>query len=219
MFTGLIEAVVPVLALKRQGGGAVLEVELPASFDDVRKGDSISVSGVCLTVLGPVGGTSLRFDVSAESLSRSTISDLRSTSRVNLERALMAGARLGGHIVAGHVDATARVLGIERSGEFWTVWVELQPSFERYVVEKGSIALDGVSLTVARLEPDRFSVAVIPETYRATNMPGWQPGTLVNVEVDIVGKYVERLLGAYRTEIPAAPSTSSDDRLRDLLGG
>jgi riboflavin synthase len=215
VFTGLVEAVVPLIALRKQGGGAVLEVECPKAFDDVKVGDSISVSGVCLTTLDASGRSSLRFDVSAESLSRSTLRSLRRGDRVNLERALKASDRLGGHIVAGHVDATTIVRSLVNSGEFWTVELEIADAFSRYVVEKGSVALDGISLTIAAVGTETFSIAVIPQTYQATNMTGWRRGTLVNVEVDIIGKYVERLLGANLV----GSTSSRDDRLRGLLGG
>jgi riboflavin synthase len=130
---------------------------------------------------------------------------------VNLERALAVGARLGGHVVQGHVDAKAPVTRLESSGGFWTLGVRLGEAWSRYVVEKGSVALDGISLTVASLGPDDLTVAVIPETWRATTLSRRRPGDLVNVEVDVLAKYVERLLGA-------ATASSRDDRLRALLG-
>lgn len=212
MFTGLVEAASEVRALRRQAGGALLEVEAPATFGEVGRGESICVSGVCLTAVPGAGGAALRFDVSAESLERSTLGSLRPGDAVNLERALAMGARLGGHVVQGHVDATAAVTRLENAGGFWTLGVALGGKWSRYVVEKGSIALDGISLTVAALDGEELRVAVIPETWRSTTLCRRRPGDLLNVEVDVLAKYVERLLG------PTAAAPSSDDRLRALLG-
>ncbi len=211
MFTGLVEAASAVRALRRQAGGALLDVEAPAAFGDVARGESVCVSGVCLTAVPGAGAGLLRFDVSNESLERSTLGALRPGDTVNLERALAAGARMGGHVVQGHVDATAPVTRLERAGGFWSLGVRLGEGWARYVVEKGSIALDGISLTVAGLDDVELSVAVIPETWRATTLSRRRPGDLLNVEVDVLAKYVERLLGA-RT------LASRDDRLRALLG-
>ena len=212
MFTGLVEAASDVRALRRQAGGALLDVEAPVSFGEVARGESVCVSGVCLTAVPGGGAGTLRFDVSAETLERSTLGTLRPGDRVNLERALALGSRLGGHVVQGHVDATAAVTRLENTGGFWTLGVALGAAWSRYVVEKGSIALDGISLTVATLGGDEVRVAVIPETWRATTLSRRRPGDLLNVEVDVLAKYVERLLGA------TVPAPSSDDRLRALLG-
>lgn len=212
MFTGLVEAAAPVRSVGRRAGGAVLDVERPAAFGDVARGESVAVSGVCLTAVPGAGDGLLRFDVSAETLDRSTLGALRPGDEVNLERALAAGGRMGGHVVQGHVDATAPVTRLERHGDFWTLGVRLHSSFARYVVEKGSVALDGVSLTVASLAEEELTVAVIPETFRATTLGRRRPGDLLNVETDILAKYVERLLGR------AVPAASPDDRLRALLG-
>lgn len=212
MFTGLVEAAAKVRSVGKRAGGALLDVEKPASFENVARGESVSVSGVCLTAVPGAEGGLLRFDVSAETLQRSTLGALRPGDEVNLERALAAGGRMGGHVVQGHVDATTPVTKLERSGDFWTLGARLAPSFARYVVEKGSIALDGVSLTVASLAEEELTVAVIPETFRATTLGRRRAGDLLNVEVDVLAKYVERLLG--RT----APPSSADERLRALLG-
>ena len=212
MFTGLVEAAAKVRSIGRRAGGALLEVERPPAFGDVARGESISVSGVCLTAVPGAEADLLRFDVSAETLERSTLGALRPGDAVNLERALAAGGRLGGHVVQGHVDATTPVTRLEQSGDFWILGARLDPSFARYVVEKGSVALDGVSLTVASLTEEELTVAVIPETFRATTLGRRRPGDLLNVEVDVLAKYVERLLG--RT----APPSSADERLRALLG-
>lgn len=211
MFTGLVEAASAVRSLRRQAGGSLLEVEAPRGWGEVARGESVCVSGVCLTAVPGAGEGTLRFDVSGETIERSTLGGLRPGDAVNLERALALGARMGGHVVQGHVDATAAVSLLEREGGFWTLGVRLGEAWARYVVEKGSIALDGISLTVASLDADELRVAVIPETWQATTLSRRRPGDLLNVEVDILAKYVERLLGA-----AAAPSR--DDRLRALLG-
>ncbi len=211
MFTGLVEATAAVRVLRRRAGGALLELEAPADWGEGARGESICVSGVCLTVVpGGVVGC-LRFDVSGETLERTTFGSLRPGDAVNLERALAVGARMGGHVVQGHVDATAPVTRLEDEGGFWTLGVQIGEEWARYVVEKGSISLDGISLTIATLDADELRVAVIPETWQATTLSCRRPGDLLNVEVDVLAKYVERLLGA-----AAAPSR--DDRLRALLG-
>jgi riboflavin synthase len=211
VFTGLVEAVGEVRSLRRKEGGALLEVGAPRAFEDVARGESVSVSGVCLTAVPSAGDGVLGFDVSGETLERSTLASLRPGDAVNLERALAAGARMGGHVVQGHVDATAPVTRLESEGGFWTLGVKVGEEWARYVVEKGSIALDGISLTVAVLDGEELRVAVIPETYRGTTLARRRHGDLLNVEVDILAKYVERLLGT----VAGAPSR--DDRLRDLL--
>jgi riboflavin synthase len=211
MFTGIVAALSPVVSLGRRAAGARLAVGRPAGWDDVAAGESIAVSGVCLTALGGAPAEPLRFDLSPETLSRSTLGRLRAGRHVNLERALAAGERFGGHVVAGHVDATTPVTRIARSAEFRTVSFALGREWARYVVEKGSIALDGISLTVAALRESEFDVAVIPHTWERTALGERSVGDLVNVEVDVLGKYVERILEGHRARL------SSDDRLRDLL--
>lgn len=216
MFTGLVEATARVVSLARNAGGALLRVEAPEAYRDAAAGESVAVSGVCLTVL-PDGQRHdvLAFDVSPETLERTTLGGLSPGARVNLERALPASGRFGGHVVAGHVDATTRVVSIVNAGPFVTFTFAVGRSWERYVVEKGSIALDGVSLTVAALRPSEgpaseLDVAVIPHTLRATSLADRAAGDLVNVEVDVIGKYVEKLLGGY------APARA-DERLAELL--
>ena len=211
MFTGIIASKARVARLSRRSEGALLEVERPAGWNDVTAGESIAVSGVCLTALAPSEKGPLRFDLSPETLSRSTLGKAASGTGVNLERALAASDRLGGHVVSGHVDATTVLTGIEPADDFWTVSFALDASWARYVVEKGSIALDGISLTVARLRDDRFDVAVIPHTWEVTTLSDRSVGDLVNVEVDILAKYVERMLEG---RLAAA---SKEERLKELL--
>jgi riboflavin synthase len=220
MFTGLVSAVARVVSLRSGAAGGVLAIERPPAFSDVAVGESLAVSGVCLTVVPAVaGGRELSFDVSPETLHRSTLGGLAPDSVVNLERALAASDRLGGHIVAGHVDGTGEVLAIERSGDSWTFRFSLPAALARYAVEKGSIAVDGVSLTVAALGERSFDVAVIPHTFTATTLGTKKPGDRVNLEVDVLGKYVERLLAARlgETREDGATQEARDERLRELL--
>ncbi|MDL1950817.1 riboflavin synthase [Acidobacteria bacterium ACD] len=213
MFTGIVEAPGRVVGLARREGGAVLTLDRPEAWTDLATGESVSVSGVCLTVLPPGGGRTVAFDLSSETLRRSTLGGLSPGARVNLERAMRADGRFGGHIVAGHVDAASRVEAVLPSGEFWTLRFSLDAAFSRYVVEKGSVAVDGVSLTVAALGERTFDVAVIPHTLSSTTLGERRPGDRVNVEVDVLGKYVERLLAA---RSPRGEG-GSDDRLLGLL--
>lgn len=217
MFTGLVSAVSRVVSLRSGTAGAVLAVERPPDFGDAAVGESIAVSGVCLTVVPPAApGEPLCFDVSPETLSRSALGGLSPGASVNLERALRAADRLGGHVVAGHVDGTAQVLEVERSGESWTFTFSLPAALARYAVEKGSISVDGISLTIAALHEASFDVAVIPHTFTATTLGERKPGDLVNLEVDVLGKYVERLLAARLADTREA-AEARDERLRGLL--
>jgi riboflavin synthase len=220
MFTGLVSAVSRVVSFRSGAAGGVLAVERPPAYSDVLVGESVAVSGVCLTVVPPVaGGESLSFDVSPETLQRSALGHLAPGAGVNLERAVVAGDRLGGHIVAGHVDGTAEVLAIERSGDSSTFRFSLPAPLARYTVEKGSIAVDGISLTVAALGESSFDVAVIPHTFTSTTLGTKKPGDRVNIEVDVLGKYVERLLAARLDESRDAAEAQGarDERLRGLL--
>ena len=193
MFTGLVEEQGRVSALERlDEGGARIVIE--ASFsDELAAGDSVAVNGVCLTALEPGGGT-FAADAMGETLMRSSLGDLEVGSRVNLERALRADARLGGHIVQGHVDGTGEVSSAREDGNALVVSISAPRELLRYVVEKGSIAVDGVSLTVASVDQDGFSVWLIPETRESTRIGSAVSGMRVNLEVDILAKYVEKLI-------------------------
>ena len=196
MFTGIIEEVGAVVDLVPDGDSAVLTIAARTIADDVTHGASIAVNGVCLTVVGwrPAETTEIDFDVMGETLKRSVIGSLKTGDAVNLERAVRAGARLDGHIVQGHVDGTG-VLISRTPGDNWdAVRVGLPTELARYVAEKGSIAVDGVSLTVTGAGPDWFDVGLIPETLRATNLGAKFPGDQVNLETDVLAKYVARLL-------------------------
>jgi riboflavin synthase len=205
MFTGIVEELGEIAEIRDVGDASVLSVRLPVDLvDGARRGDSYAVNGVCLTVTEwSVDGSTatLRFDVMQESLDRSSLGALTPGSHVNIERPMQLGGRLGGHLMQGHVDGVGTVLS-RVPGEHWElVSISVPASMERYVVEKGSITVDGVSLTVVDVtEPGiadpAFSVSLIPETLARTTLGRAAPGTPVNLEVDVIGKYVERLLAA-----------------------
>jgi riboflavin synthase len=196
MFTGIVEEVGEVLAVREDAEVVVLTVRGPTVTADAGHGDSIAVNGVCLTVIDPDGsaGDTFTVELVPETLKRSSLAAVTSGARVNLERAVAAGGRLGGHIMQGHVDGVATLLRripAERSDE---LVFSLPPDLARYVVEKGSIAVDGVSLTVADVTDDTFAVALIPTTLANTTLGVGQPGDTVNIEVDVIAKYVEKLV-------------------------
>jgi riboflavin synthase len=192
MFTGIVEELGEVVAVEPQADAARLSVRGKVVTGDARHGDSIAVNGVCLTV-ADVEGDVFTADVMKETLDRSSLGALEPGSRVNLERAVRADQRLGGHIVQGHVDGTGVVLSRE-PGEHWeVVRLSLPADLNRYVVEKGSITVDGVSLTVVAVDADSFAVSLIPTTLGLTTLGHKQPGEPVNLEVDVIAKYVEKL--------------------------
>ncbi|MDP9399092.1 MAG: riboflavin synthase [Actinomycetota bacterium] len=193
MFTGIVEELGEVTALEHSGDSARLTVAGRLVPADARDGDSIAVNGVCLTVAATTGGA-FTADVMQVTLDRSSLGALRVGDRVNLERPVTLAARLGGHLVQGHVDATASVLARTPGKRWELVRIALPPALRRYVVEKGSIGVDGVSLTVAAVDGDSFTVSLIPTTLERTTLGHRAPGDPVNLEVDIVAKYVERLL-------------------------
>ena len=196
MFTGIIEEVGEVAALDHRGDSAVLQVTASRVVDDLAHGASIAVNGVCLTVVGGQSGEhpAIDFDVMGETLKRSVIGGLHPGDRVNLERAVRADARLDGHIVEGHVDGTGVLLSRTPAAQWDAVRFALPVELSRFVAEKGSIAVDGVSLTVTGVGDDWFDVGLIPETLRATTLGGKVVGDAVNLEVDVLAKYVARLM-------------------------
>ena len=198
MFTGIVEALGEVVGVEHlEGDAARLTVRGGAAAEGVRPGDSVAVDGVCLTVSGDPGtgpNPPLGFDVMGETLRRSTLGERVAGDRVNLERALRVGDRLGGHVVQGHVDGTGRILQRLPGPRWETVRISLPAPLARYVVEKGSIAVDGVSLTVAALSAADFRVGLVPATLQATTLGGKPVGASVNLEVDVLAKHVERLL-------------------------
>jgi riboflavin synthase len=215
MFTGLVEGVGQVRKAVRSRGALVLTVTPLFAVDDVRIGDSLCVNGVCLTVTRSGEGT-LEMDVSAETVSRSTLGGFRAGHRVNLERALRLSDRLGGHLVAGHVDGVGRIARKEPREDSWLVGVQVDPALSRYIIEKGSIAVDGVSLTVNRCRDGYFEVNVIPQTGRETTLLEVGPDERVNIETDLIGKYVEKLLSREdHSPQGRRPSSISIDTLRE----
>jgi riboflavin synthase len=192
MFTGLVETTAQVRSVEPDGDGVRLEVETPLAAE-LAHGDSIAVNGVCLTAVEPDGGR-FRADVMAETLRRSSLGPLGAGDEVNVELALRAGDRLGGHMVQGHVDGTGTVEAVADEGFARLVRVAAPPEVLRYVVEKGSIAVDGVSLTVASVDDAGFTVSLIPETLERTTLGQAAPGRVVNLEVDVLAKYVEKLV-------------------------
>jgi riboflavin synthase len=197
MFTGLVEEIGRVAELRPTAAGARLRVAAATVLEGLAIGDSVAVSGACLTAV-EVGADGFTVECVAETLRRTAIGDLAEGSPVNLERALPADGRLGGHIVQGHVDGTGRVRSAVPEGESVVLEVEAPPELLRYVVEKGSIAVDGVSLTVAGRLADAFSIALIPHTMTATTLDAGALGRRVNLEVDLVAKYVEALSRPYQ---------------------
>ncbi|MCN9240743.1 riboflavin synthase [Streptomyces sp. NPDC052051] len=193
MFTGIVEELGEITAAENLGDSFRFRLRGPVVTEGARHGDSIAVNGVCLTVVEHEGDE-FTADVMAETLNRSSLGALAVGSRVNLERPTAVGARLGGHIVQGHVDGTGTILAREPSEHWDLVTVSLPADLSRYVVEKGSITVDGVSLTVVEAAADRFTISLIPTTLALTTLGVKQPGDPVNLEVDIIAKYVERLL-------------------------
>ncbi|MEV0785839.1 riboflavin synthase [Streptomyces sp. NPDC050423] len=203
MFTGIVEELGEVTAVENLGDASRFRLRGPVVTEGAKHGDSIAVNGVCLTVVDH-GEQEFTADVMAETLNRSSLGALRPGSRVNLERPMALGGRLGGHIVQGHVDGTGRIVEREASENWEIVKVSLPAELTRYVVEKGSITVDGVSLTVVDAGPDYFTVSLIPTTLSLTTLGHKEPGDPVNLEVDVIAKYVERLLG-HRAQEPEEP--------------
>ena len=193
MFTGIIEEVGQIAAIEDTGEFRTLRVKAGAILEGVTKGASIAVNGVCLTVRTFEGG-SFTADLSRETLDRTSLDALRPGTTVNLERPMRADGRFGGHIVQGHVDGVGRILSFARDGDNWNLQVEFPEKAARYIVEKGSIAIDGISLTVAALRPPVLGVAIIPHTFENTNLRHARAGDTVNLEFDVIAKYVERML-------------------------
>jgi riboflavin synthase len=196
MFTGLIQEVAKVLWIRLTDRGNQLQVAAPRLANEVAVGDSVAVNGCCLTVSAR-REEQLTFDLLEETLDRTNLKHLRGDSPVNLERALVAGAPLGGHFVQGHIDCSSKVISFERSGTDHRLEIDLPADFAHYAAYKGSVAINGISLTIAELLSKSFAVWIIPYTMRHTNVDVIQPGDHVNIEFDILAKYVERMLARY----------------------
>lgn len=193
MFTGIIEELGKIVSLEKHGDGAKIKVSARVVTEDSNEGDSIAVNGVCLTAID-ITQNSFSANVSPETLARSTLGNLKINAPVNLERAVTPSTRLGGHIVQGHVDAKGKFLQAIQEGDFWTVRVSFPKEIGQYLVYKGSISIEGISLTIAKLTDDYCSIAVIPKTWELTNLSSLKSGDEVNLEVDIIAKYVERMM-------------------------
>lgn len=193
MFTGIIEEMGSVKALRREAGTARLTISASTVLGSTALGDSICVNGVCLTVVD-MGRSEFSADVANETLKVTDLGELKDGQKVNLERALQLSARIGGHLVTGHVDAVGRIREKRQEGNSWRVFIEAPETALRYIIKKGSIAVDGISLTVADVDKTGFSIAMIPHTAKLTTLGFKSAGDSVNLETDIIGKYVERLL-------------------------
>lgn len=215
MFTGLVEIQGAITAVRRTSGGAQVQVSAPSFADELALGDSVAVNGACLTVTQYQRGV-FTADVSAETLEKTTLGTLRVGEQVNLERALRLSDRLGGHIVSGHIDGVGRLLARHGAGNSTIYTFEAPAALLRYIVPKGSFAVDGISLTVADTGRGSFSAAVIPHTEQSTTLGGKAIGAAVNLEVDVIAKYVERFVSVYAGAGGAAPDAGRRS-LEDLL--
>ena len=216
MFTGIIETVGKIAGLERGAESVRLSITSGKIAEDVAVGDSVSINGVCLTVT-QISAPRVSFDAVYETLRKSTLGDLGVGDAVNLERAVPVGGRLGGHVVQGHVDGTGRVASIRPIGNSWFVYIDANPDLMRYIVTKGSVAVNGISLTVAESEDRTFALSIIPHTWDNTTLQHLRAGDSVNIETDILGKYVEKMLGGYgggATHSPAEPYTDRYERQR-----
>ncbi len=200
MFTGIIEELGSVRSIEERGDNARIVISAQIVTEGTNHGDSISVNGVCLTALD-IETDSFAADVSKETLQRSTLGSLKPGAAVNLERAVTPATRLGGHIVQGHVDVRGQFVSVENHGESWTVRIAYPKEIGRYLVFKGSVAVEGISLTIAALTDEHFEIAIIPKTWEVTNLSHLKPGDAVNIEVDIIGKYIEKLVNPQITQI------------------
>lgn len=192
MFTGIIEELGCIAAIEKREAGARLRVAANLVTSDLRNGDSIAVNGVCLTAID-ISIESFAADVSPETLTRTTLGTLVVNSPVNLEPAMLPTTRFGGHIVQGHVNSTGTFISAIQTGDFYTVKIGFPDELARYFVHKGSVAVEGISLTIAALDKNSFDIAVIPKTWEMTNLSQLAPGAAVNLETDIIAKYVERM--------------------------
>ena len=210
MFTGIVEEMGTIRSIRKGTHSAVLEIQAKVVLEDIHVGDSIAVNGVCLTATSFTPST-FTADVMHETLNRSSLAALRPGSRVNLERAMAANGRFGGHIVSGHVDGLGTVLSTQKDDNAIWYTIGASPEVLRYVVEKGSITIDGISLTVAKVDDQSFAISAIPHTVAVTVLQDRKPGDKVNLETDIIGKYVEKLLQP--KEIPKQTSGITRDFL------
>jgi riboflavin synthase len=211
MFTGLIEMLCTVKSARHTAGSMQLTVDLGELADETKVGDSIAINGVCLTVTQLTANVA-GFDVSPETLKKSALNRLKVGSKVNVERAVKAGDRLGGHIVAGHIDGTAKIAAVQKQDNFWNIRFSASPELLDQMVVKGSVAVDGISLTIASLDKDSFSTAIIPETLKKTTLGKAKIGDSVNIETDIITKTVKKQL----ENMSGQQQTITVERLKEL---
>ena len=209
MFTGIINGLGTVSHIRPAGEGLVFHIKPDFALENPQEGESVSVNGVCLTATAFSDG-GFAVDVSPETISKSTLGDIKAGTRVNLERALRLSDRLGGHLVSGHVDCMGEITEKKNLNQFTLFTVSIPKKIERYIIEKGSVAVDGISLTVNTCKGGRFSLAIIPHTLKITNLGLLRRGDRVNIEVDQVGKYIEKLLFTRRTESTGRTSIDID---------
>ncbi len=211
MFTGLIEQVCRITSVNRSAGAVELGIDLGKLAEESKNGDSIAVSGVCLTVAG-LGGNLARFDVSGETLAKSNLGKLTAGAKVNIELAMKVGERLGGHIVQGHVDGVAKIKSIDKRGGFADIRFEAERELLDQMVVKGSVAVDGISLTIATLEGNSFGVVIIPETLKNTTLGEAKIGDVVNIEADIITKTIKNQI----EKILSQRQTLTEEKLKQL---
>jgi riboflavin synthase len=196
LFTGLIEGEGRIISLLPEKGGLIIEVQTSFMLEDTKIGDSIAVNGVCLTAI-EVKPKTFKAHISPETLNRTTFKYKKQGDWVNLERALKVGDRLGGHLVSGHIDGIGKVLNINPLGDFYQILIEIPEALAVYLVEKGSIAVDGISLTINKVKENSFELMIIPHTYQVTTLKYLKPGDLVNIEIDMIAKMVHKWLSPY----------------------
>jgi len=213
MFTGIVEGVGEVTSIRRLGTEAVCILRVPDSFSDCHTGESIAVDGVCLTIT-EIKGERFTLDISAETLNRSTLGTLAQGAMVNLEKALRLSDRLGGHLVSGHIDGTGKIEKIERLQRSWIIHISLDQSLSRYLIDKGSIAVDGISLTINRCMKTSFDVTIIPQTINKTTLFQKEAGDRVNIEIDLISKYIEKFFLNDKATISKEKPSGID---RDML--
>jgi len=209
MFTGIVEEIGEIKSIKRGVHSESLTIKGAKVLEGSAVGDSIAVNGICLTATS-ISGDTFTADVMAETMRKTSLGSLSVGSHVNLERAMLAGGRFGGHIVSGHIDGVGTITNLKREENAVWVTIETTPKILRYIIEKGSIAIDGISLTVAYVDSKCFKVSIIPHTASETTLLSKKPGDLVNLENDVIGKYVEKLLGGASAEAAEEEKTTID---------
>lgn len=205
MFTGLVEDIGKIKRITKASISSLLYISSNKIVDDLKIGDSVAVNGVCLTVTS-INNDEFSVDVMHETLKRTSLNELTNNSSVNLERAMLVGSRYGGHIVSGHIDGTGKIVSIKQDGIAYIYTIETSPNITKYIIEKGSIAIDGISLTVVSVSKTIFSVSIIPHTLKSTNLGNKKINSIVNLENDCIAKYVEKML-----------HSGSEDKLKELL--